>query len=209
MVPIENNPIIKKILEDFVRQSARAFRDAVRREGLVDTDALADSIREGAIEVGSGFITGHVYYSELLRIKDMKQLRYSTIPPIGPLVDWVERQGLGKFPFVPGMQNGLQKSSEIQGIYRVARGIQYHLKAEPNVKRGYRGIYNDPLKIMLGVFYENMREYVASYTATAFKEAFGYEVRISVPEPVNAARIQAAWNARDTKLARNGGPQQK
>lgn len=204
MVPIENNPVIKKILQDFVSQSAKAFRDAVRREGLLDTEDLLNSIREGAVEVGSGFITGHVYYSELLRVKDLKELRYTTIPPIGPLAEWVEGKGLNRFPYVPGMENGIKKSSEIQGIYRVARGIQYHLKAVPNVKRGYRGIYNEPLKLLIATFYENMREYVATYTANAFKEAFGYEIHISISESenVNTARIQAAWNARDTKLAR-------
>lgn len=124
MVPIENNPVIKKILQDFVSQSAKAFRDAVRREGLLDTEDLLNSIREGAVEVGSGFIRGLVYYSELLRVKDLKELRYTTIPLIGPLAEWVEGKGLNQFPYVLGMENGLKKSSEIQGIYRVARGIQ-------------------------------------------------------------------------------------
>lgn len=70
------------------------------------------------------------------------------------------------------------------------------------MKRGYRGIYNDPLKLLLATFYENMREYVTTYTANAFKEFFGYEVR----DPVNTARIQAAWNARDTQLSRKYNP---
>jgi hypothetical protein len=116
MVPIENNPVIKKILQDFVSQSAKAFRDAVRREGLLDTEDLLNSLREGAVEVGSGFITGHVYYSELLRVKDLKELRYITLntrtKKLRKTLSEIEKAG-GK-----GSDNWKKYQTELKGVER-------------------------------------------------------------------------------------------
>ena len=78
------------------------LKDAVEREGMVDTGDLAGSIRAVAVTKGKGWISGHVSYSELLRIKDMKVPNYGSVPPIRPIADWVERTGVSRFAYIPG-----------------------------------------------------------------------------------------------------------
>lgn len=136
----------------------------------------------------------------------MKVLNYCmTVPPIKPLAEWVETVGVDNFPYVPGYRDAkVQPASDTQKIYRIAQALQYHLKAAPNIKRGYRGIYNDPLRLpVIPQFYQDMTAAVHVWAAQQFREAFGFESSISLPtENINASRIQAAWNAVDTKIAR-------
>jgi hypothetical protein len=198
------HPIINKLLEQFVQRLAKAFEKTVQREGLISTGELLNSIRAEGVKYGSNFISAHVSYSDLLRVKDMDQLTYTTIPPLAPLADWVERTGVDKFAYVPGFKQGEQSASEIHNIYRIASGIRYHLRASPNIRRGYRGIYNDPMKNkLLPDFYDEMRAAIRAAAKESFYKAFGYDVAIDMPDgEINASRIQAAWNAWDTKLAR-------
>ena len=198
------HPVISALLQQFIKKTEKAFQSAVEREGLISSGELLNSIRAESVQTGSDFISAHVSYSDLLRIKDMKALEYSTIPPIAPLVDWVERVGLSKFPYVPGYPNGVGSASETEQIYRIAAGLQYHLKAFPSVRRGYRGIYNDNLKYtLLPSFYEDMRAAVTAAAKQSFFNAFGYDTHVDIPSgEINASRIQAAWNAQDTKVAR-------
>lgn len=203
MADFEDSPILTKLLEDFIRRVQFALKDAVEREGVVDTGDLAGSIRAIAVTKGKGWISGHISYSELLRIKDMKVLNYGSVPPIRPIADWVERTGVSRFAYIPGYKKA-GPQTEIEKIDRIARGIQYYLRATPNIRRGYRGIYNDQLKLFLiPSFYEDMRMAANVYAAQMFRETFGFETSINLPtENINASRIQSAWNARTTKLAR-------
>lgn len=198
------HPIINKLLNDFIRRAEKTFEAAVEREGLVSSGDLLNSIRAGTVKTGSDFITAHVAYSDLLRIKDMKTLNYGTIPPLAPLVQWVDRVGVDKFAYVPGYPQGVFPSSYTDAVVRIATGIQYGLKASPNIKRGYRGIYNDTLKYnLLPDFYDDMRAAVVAAAKQNFFNAFGYDVEIAIPSgEINASRIQAAWNAQATKIAR-------
>lgn len=198
------HPVIGKLLEEFIKKTEKAFQSAVEREGLISSGELLKSIRADSVKTGSDFISAHVYYSDLLRIKDMKALEYSTIPPIAPLAEWVEHVGLSKFPYVPGYPNGVSSASETEQIHRIASAVQYHLKAFPSVKRGYRGIYNDNLKYtLLPQFYDDMKAAVVVAAKQSFYNAFGYDTHVNPPSsPINASRIQAAWNAQDTKTAR-------
>lgn len=204
MANFGDHPILQKLYEDLAKRSERAFEDAVRREGLVDTGELLDSIRAGTVEVGGKTISTSVLFSQLLRLKDVKTMQYFTIPPLAPLLQWVERVGLSKFAYVPGYPKGLTQATETEQIYRIAAGIQYNLKARPNVKRGYRGIYNEELKYrILPAFYEDLKAATSVYSLQSLEEALGFDVTVPTPsEGINAGRIQAAWNARDTKLSR-------
>ncbi len=200
----EESPILQKLLSDLTNRAERLLREAVAREGKVLTGELRDSIRAGAVTWGKGWISGHVSYSELLRIKDMKVLRYTTIPPLGPIERWVESVGVSRFAYVPGYPEGVEPATESEAITRIAKGVQYNLKAHPNVRRGYRGIYNDALNYSFVPAYQaDMRMAATVLAGAQFTEAFGFETFIPLPnEPLNASRIQAAWNARDTRLSR-------
>jgi hypothetical protein len=201
----ENSEIPARLLQEFANKVVDALKTAVRSEGLMLTGDLERSIRAGAVERARGVISAKVEYRDLLRIKDIKTLTYFTIPPIRPLAEWVERVGVGKFAYVPGYR-GREPGTEIETIYRIARGIQYGLKARPNVDRGHRGVYNTPIyRDLIPEFLEDMKAAALAYAGEQISEAFGFDTTLKLPDErtmLNASRIQAGWNARDTKVAR-------
>lgn len=201
----EDSEIPAKLLADFADRVVDALKSAVRSEGLVLSGDLERSIRAGAVTRAKGVIEAKVEYMDLLRIKDIKTLQYFTIPPIRPLAEWVERVGVERFAYVPGYTDGDRPKTEIETIYRIAKGIQYNLKARPNVQRGNRSIYNATIyRDLIPNFLDDMRAAALAYAGEQVFEAFGLDTTINLRDdgPINAGRIQAAWNARDTKLSR-------
>lgn len=206
MADINPNPVIEKVWKDLIKMTVSVLRDTVRREGITASGSLLASIEEGAVDASKGWIEGSVYYDALLRIKDMKTLHYTSIPPLAPIMEWVESQGINKFPFVPGYPNGVKKANETSTIMRIAEGIRWNLKAYPNVRRNHRGVYNDPLKeIILPEFWIAMRGFAISYTTASLHESFGI-TPINLEERVlnfqSEGRMQAGANSRETKLER-------
>jgi hypothetical protein len=212
MAEIDLNPALEQVWKDLIGMTVNTLRYAVRSAGLEDTGELIESIEEGAVTAAKNWIEGSIYYDALLRLKDIKTLRYTTIPPLMPLMEWVERQGVDKFPFVPGYPNGIRKANEIDKIKRIAEGIRWNLKAHPNVTRNYRGrnrgkgVYNDVVtEIVLPEFWIALRGFAISYTIQSMSESFGItpvnlEQRVMNFE--SSSRMQAGQNAKQTKLAR-------
>lgn len=158
MADILDNPVFEEILLRYVNLAEQKFKQALDASGLVLTGELQNSIRASALERGTNFIQGHIYYSSLLRLKDMKQLNYTRMPPFRAMVKFVESVGPERFPFVPGYPSGIRPASYTVAVERIAAGIMRQFKREPNVKRGYRGVYNDPLKNdILPNFFEDLR----------------------------------------------------
>lgn len=157
---ITENPIFAEILARYVNEAEKAFRRQVNAEGIVMTGDLLNSIRAGATERGKGFITASVHYNMLLRIKDLKQLNFERMPPLSAMVKFVEKVGVGSFPYIPGYPKGITPRSYTATVERIAEGLRHKFKKEPNVKRGYRGVYNDPIKNeILPRFFRDLREH--------------------------------------------------
>ncbi|CAG4992200.1 hypothetical protein DYBT9275_00913 [Dyadobacter sp. CECT 9275] len=157
------NPIFEEILRRYVLRAEQVISREVQAQGLVLSGEMKDSIRAAALEKGAGFIQGSVYYEALLRIKDLKTLHYTRMPPLTAMIRFVEQVGLSNFSRIPGYRatdrpSGVQNLSHEQMIERVAWAIRYVYKQEPNIKRGYRGVYNDPLKNeILPYFFSELR----------------------------------------------------
>lgn len=165
---ILDNPVFEEILKRYVNLAERKFQEALSQQGLVLTGQLKDSIRSSALERGAGYIQGHIYFSALLRIKDMRQLNYTRMPPFLAMLQYVESVGVDKFAFVPGYPPGMRPASYTVAVERIAVGIMRQFKREPNVKRSYRGVYNDPLKNdILPAFFQDLRTHAGQ---TAMKE---------------------------------------
>jgi hypothetical protein len=173
MEDFENSAVLKKVLNDFVNLAERRFREAIVREGKVLSGELLNSIREGAIEEGQGFISAHVNFSEILRIKDMKSLNFTRTPPIQAMREYVEKVGISNFGTIPGYKFGDRPPTETEAIERVAWGLKMAKKTIPNVKRGYRGIYNDELKnYILPKFYDDMSKSTQAFALTQIRIMF-------------------------------------
>lgn len=169
---LANNPILEKILQDYADRCEVVFRREVQANNKVLTGELLASIRSGAVTRGAGFIEAHVHYDALLRIRDMKTLNFTTVPPIDAMVRFVEKVGPDKFPIVHGYPDK-RPDSYTATVYRIATSLQYHFKREPNVKRGYRGLYNDPLrKEILPKFYYDLRQDAGAFALSSSRDYF-------------------------------------
>lgn len=161
---LHEDPVMAEILRRYVLQAESSMQLAARLAGKVLTGEMIASIRAGAVESGLGYIQASVYFDEIVRIKDMKVLNYASMPPLGPMVKYVETVGVSRFPFVPGYKDGRRSESETINVYRIAEGLRRKFKREPNVKRGYRGIYNDPIRYqVLPAFFTQLREHAGGF----------------------------------------------
>ena len=173
MESLGESAVMKKVFDDFAKNAERVWRNTAAQEGKVLTGDMVMSIRAGATEAARGFVTAHVYYSKLLRILDMKTLNFLRTPPLSALIEYVEKVGVDKFAYVPGYTAGLRPATESEAVERIAWGMKAKLKQEPNVKRGYRGIYNEPLKNdILPTFYRDLRQASGSWGMSQFRLMF-------------------------------------
>jgi hypothetical protein len=170
---ILDNPVFGEILQRYVNEAERVFRREVAAQGLVLTSSMLNSIRSSAVERGQGFVQGAVHYNALLRLKDMRQLNYTRMPPFAAMVKFVEAVGPDQFPHVPGYPDGMRPASYTVTVERIAAVIMRYFRREPNVRRGYRGVYNDPLKnTILPEFFEELRQHAGATALTELRLQF-------------------------------------
>ena len=173
MTNLSESPVMAEILRQYVEQAERSMKLAAQLAGKVLTGEMIASIRAGAVESGTGFIEASVYFDELVRIKDMKVLNYTMMPPLLPMVKYVETVGVDRFPYVPGFKDGRRSESDTINVYRIAEGLRRKFKREPNVRRGYRGIYNEPLRTdVLPRFFVALREHAGAFAMTKVRTFF-------------------------------------
>ena len=176
-----DNPVIQNIIENYQNEAVRVFKREVKASGKVWTGDMLNSIRASAIERASDFISAKIEYSEVLRLKDVKQLNFSTIPPYdkktvrgnSSILEWV-RGNFEGFSYVPGYKG--KDPSEVDheiAVKRITGAVVFSLRREPNVKRGYRGIYNEPLtKDVLPRFWRDLRENAGAHALSNFRQIF-------------------------------------
>lgn len=136
---------IARLLNAYIQRAEEAFKRRITSQGLVLTGEMLGSFRQYAAERGEGYVSARLAMTSYVRIKDLKSMNYSRTPPLQAMIDYVEAVGLDKFAYVPGYPKGMWPASKTVAIERVAWGIKMNMQRHPNVKRGYRGIYADPL----------------------------------------------------------------
>lgn len=170
---ILDNPVFAEILQRYITEAERVFRREVAAQGLVLTGEMLNSIRSSAVNRGQGFVEASVHYNALLRLKDMRQLNYTRMPPFLAMVKFVEAVGPDKFPRVPGYPVGMRPASYTETVERIAAGVMRYFRREPNVRRGYRGVYNDPLKnTILPEFFRELRQHAGATALTELRLQF-------------------------------------
>ncbi|KAB7728013.1 hypothetical protein F5984_19860 [Rudanella paleaurantiibacter] len=144
---LSTNRDAAKVLDGYILKAEELFKSRIAEAGLVLTSEMLSSFRTFAAEEGDGFVQARLRMSALVRISDMRDLNYPRTPPLAAMERFVELTGVNKFPIVPGYptKNLIRPASETATIERIAWGIKMNRARNPNVKRGYRGIYSDPL----------------------------------------------------------------
>lgn len=144
-VDFVNPEQIAKLLDKYIEQAEDVFQGRMTKAGIVLTGEMLNSFRKFAAERGNGYVQARLAMVDYARIKDLKSMNYSRTPPLRNLEYYVEHVGIDKFAYVPGYPKGVKPASETKAIERIAWAIKMNIKRHPNLKRGYRGIYSDPL----------------------------------------------------------------
>jgi hypothetical protein len=135
----------QNLLDKYIREAVAEMQRRVRSANLVLTGEMLESFRVSAQEHGRDYITQVISFSGVVRLKDLKSMNYTRMPPQEAMEYFVQREGVHSFAYVPGYKNGHWPSTDAIAIKRIAWGIRSKIKQYPNVKRGYRGIHNDVL----------------------------------------------------------------
>jgi hypothetical protein len=165
------------ILNGYTKKAEELFKQRIRDAGLVLTSEMLNSFQAFAAQEAEGYVEARLQMSALVRIADMKNLNYVRTPPLAALERAVELYGLNNFPRVsgygPGKTNLLRPASDTQAITRIAWGWKMNRAMHPNVKRGYRGIYSDPLlQDVLPYLFRDLFEAAQLTTMRGFKLLF-------------------------------------
>jgi len=136
---------IEGLLNKYVQVAERAFRSRVEEANLNLSGELLSSFRTEAAVAAQGFVEARLKMAGYARFKDLRRMDYFRSPPVSVLEYFVEKVGVEQFAFVPGYGNGTRPATEIQSIERIAWALKMVRHRYPSVKRGYRGIYSDPL----------------------------------------------------------------
>lgn len=172
------NPVFAEILRRYVQRAEQVISREVSAQRLVLTGEMLNSIKAAAVEKGTGWIQANLYYEALLRIKDLKTLNYSRMPPLSAMIKFVEQAGVQNFKYTPGYRltdrpRGVQKLDHQSRVERIAWGVRNVFRQEPNIKRGYRGVYNDPLKNqVLPHFFADLRQHAGLTAMTELRLLF-------------------------------------
>ncbi|GAB3790182.1 hypothetical protein GCM10028818_59930 [Spirosoma horti] len=134
-----------KILEGYILKAEEAFKARAIAAGLPLTGEMLDSFRRYAAVEGNGYVEARLEMVDYFRLKDLRSMKYTRTPPLAAMEAFVEALGLNKFAFIPGYPQGIKPATEMAAIERIAWGIKMNKQRHPNVSRGYRGIYSDPL----------------------------------------------------------------
>lgn len=136
---------VAKLLDAYIQKAEDAFKSRISSQGIVLTGEMLSSFRQYAAERADGYVEARLSMVGYTRIKDLRSMNYSRTPPLRAIEDYVEAVGVDKFAYVPGYPKGVRPASATIAIERIAWAIKMSRKRQPNVKRGYRGIYSDPL----------------------------------------------------------------
>ncbi|WP_428657572.1 hypothetical protein [Runella sp.] len=139
------------LLEKYVQEAVDEMQRRIRSAGLIMTGEMLDSFKVSATESGSDFVSKKVSMADYVRLKDLRSMHYVRTPPLEAMKYFIESHGVHRFSYVPGYQDGWPASEEI-AVRRLAWAFKMSMKRNPDVRRGYRGIYSSSVsKAMSGL----------------------------------------------------------
>ncbi|PRY47112.1 hypothetical protein CLV58_101178 [Spirosoma oryzae] len=136
-----------QILDQYIIKAEAAFIARAKAAGLVLTGEMLNSFRRTAATEANGYVEARLEMVGYFRLRDLRSMNYTRTPPLAAIERFVEEKGLNKFAYVPGYptKNLSRPASDLATVERIAWAIKMNRQRLPNISRGYRGIYSDPL----------------------------------------------------------------
>ncbi|OJW76349.1 hypothetical protein [Spirosoma sp. 48-14] len=170
---LSNNRDAAKILDTYLAQAEEAFKRRIQEAGLNLSGELLASFRQRAATEAEGYVEARLEMAALARIKDLRWMNYTRTPPLLAMEYYVEKVGASHFAYVSGYKKGTFPATEARAVERIAWSLKMSLAKRPNVTRGYRGIYADPLlKDVLPYLFQDLATAYNLTASRAFKAAF-------------------------------------
>lgn len=140
------------LLEKYVQEAVDEMQRRIRSAGLIMTGEMLESFKVSATESGSDFVSKKVSMADYVRIKDLRSMHYVRTPPLEAMEYFIEAHGVHRFMYIPGYKDGVWPSSKETAVRRLAWAFKMSMKRNPDVRRGYRGIYSSSVsKAMSGL----------------------------------------------------------
>jgi hypothetical protein len=160
-----------QLLDYYVREAVDEFQRRIRAAGLILTGEMLDSFRIKAVQTGAGYISQQVEMAGYFRIKDLRSMHYARMPPQAAMEYFIEKTGLSRFAYVPGYKASSPPASQTIAVERIAWAIRAKRMQNPDVKRGYRGIYNEVVGAGLSALRSNVSQAGARLAIQEFQSA--------------------------------------
>jgi hypothetical protein len=123
--------------------AVKYLKASVKYTGHVLTQELLDSIEYDVVKESSEIaVKATIQFNDYGRFKDMKVLRYNSLPPIDALREFVAKKGIDKFAYVPGYEFNKAAVPTQKAIDRIASAIVQHFKYVPTFKNTKQLGYN-------------------------------------------------------------------
>ncbi|OIN55432.1 hypothetical protein [Arsenicibacter rosenii] len=136
---------IQAVLNKYMQEAERLFKQRAQAARLELTGDLINSFKTEAATAADNFVSARLTMAAYARFRDLQRMSYFRSPPLSSMEYFVEKVGVEKFAYVPGYDSFSKPVTEIKAINRIAWGLKMARHRYPDVKRGYRGIYADPL----------------------------------------------------------------
>ncbi|GAB3990375.1 hypothetical protein GCM10028807_17400 [Spirosoma daeguense] len=170
---LTSNREAAKILDAYLLQAERLFIARIQAAGKVLTGELINSFRREAAKEAGEFVEARLHLAATGRLLDLRRMDFSRTPPLLAMENYVQKVGIGAFAYVPGYPAGSFPASESRAVERIAWAYKMSLQRKPNVVRGYRGIYSDPLlNDVLPYLFRDLATACNLTASQAFKAAF-------------------------------------
>lgn len=158
------------LLEKYVSEAVDEMQRRIRSASLVMTGEMLSSFRIASTESGKDYIAKQISMVDYVRIRDLRSMHYVRTPPLESMEYFVRSYGVHRFYYVPGYQNGKMPADEDTAVRRIAWGLKMSIKRNPNVKRGYRGIYSASVRKAMNSLKSQAGQAGASFAIKYVKE---------------------------------------
>ncbi len=152
MTEEEIKTTVFELMRDLTHEGVGYFKKAVSRSNLVFSGELLNSFN-AVVHQEAGMLgaVAEISFKNYGRLKDMRELRYSSYMNVDAITKYVEEIGIDKFAFVDGYE-GQQVPTVKNAKTRIVNAIIFSRKKIPVIKRkASQQWYNKTKAIYLNV----------------------------------------------------------
>lgn len=165
-----------ELAEEITRDAVRYFEKAIEKAGIVLTGELKNNIEYQIIQQASKLsVAGVISFKGYGRMKDMRTLTYSMMPPIEAMEYFAEKVNIENFAYVPGYKtydSGMWYATDRIAFKRIAWAVAMSRKKVPVVRHNARNRwYNKTKADFMNVMRRRMLDRAQAIVLKAMKEA--------------------------------------